>query len=37
MPNGFAAVFPSGVLKTGLLADQLKRSEVSIDEFIEAL
>jgi predicted RNA binding protein YcfA (HicA-like mRNA interferase family) len=37
MPNGFTAVFPSGTLKTGLLADQLKESRVTIQEFIDAL
>jgi hypothetical protein len=37
MPNGFTAVFPYGTLKTGLLADQLKGSEISIQAFIDAL
>jgi hypothetical protein len=37
MPNGFKAVFPAGTLKTGLLADQLKGSEISVEDFIEAL
>jgi hypothetical protein len=34
MPNGFAVVIPSGVVKTGLLADQIKGSELTVEEFI---
>jgi predicted RNA binding protein YcfA (HicA-like mRNA interferase family) len=37
MPNGFNAVLPYGKLKTGLLADQLKGSEITVEAFIEAL
>ena len=37
MPNGFTAVFPSGKLKTGLLADQLKGSDVTVEAFSGAL
>jgi hypothetical protein len=34
---GMSPVFPYGVLKTGLLADALKSSEISIEQFIDAL
>lgn len=37
MPNGFTAVLPSGTLRVGLLADQLKGSEISVQQFIDAL
>jgi hypothetical protein len=34
MPNGFPVVLPSGVIKTGLLADQIKGSDLTIEEFV---
>lgn len=36
MPNRYIAVFPMTV-KTGLLSSILKASDVSVDEFIQAL
>jgi predicted RNA binding protein YcfA (HicA-like mRNA interferase family) len=37
MPNGFAVVVPSGAVKTGLLANQIKGAELTVEEFIRFL
>jgi hypothetical protein len=34
MPNGFPVVLPHGIIKPGLLADQIKGSDLSLEEFI---
>jgi predicted RNA binding protein YcfA (HicA-like mRNA interferase family) len=37
MPNGKRLTVPSGILKVGTLADLIKESGLTIDEFVELL
>ena len=37
MPNGHIVSLPTGIIKTGLLEAEIKRSELTVEQFIDLL